>query len=560
MIEFNEIKKTVLNLISKSNFEITSQTNEEKSGIYMIYVNNFTNEKIIPIYVGKSSNIQQRYEQHYNEILALNHLSYNRYEEYFYSKGFNFYDGKFKTCKIFKFMLENNCSLNDYKMIVLEYCEQEELEKNEQKYIKLLKSEYFGFNQFNVRTLYPIFAYAVQTNNKEQIISYLDKVIENCIEIPKYLDFGYTTFNYDYTMHKLLGFNCEFEDIDIINKIKETNEHIKNIREKIPFKIEYELRKKLVDEAIEIRNLKSTIRDTQLLELKKQSSDLEQKLIKLAKNLIKPSSIYNEKWSTFAEGLTDIKRKNNFNEYLKKKNILIDIYSALDDEIKTYKEIVEKINVLKEIENNKNLELDKRYQSIIEEIIKQRKIIFQDIFPLKKYNRFCLKDNIINNNQRTGNVFVLLSNNARSKIPSIVRIDVCDNGNYENFYIKSQLTTKICKGIDYVEKNFEFRNSFQAPQPFNVIPKNSYIHYSDFDSYVNPVEYITLKTEYKYGVNDYTIKNSQLSDIEEIIEYIKNKLGDNISISCSESKNTLKKALEEFENISKVISFFKNLK
>lgn len=68
-------------------------------------------------------------------------------------KYHSFYDGRFKACKIFKYMVEHNCKLSDLKMIVLEELEEEnEINKKEIELIEKYLAPYFGFNQLTMVT------------------------------------------------------------------------------------------------------------------------------------------------------------------------------------------------------------------------------------------------------------------------------------------------------------------------------------------------------------------------------------------------------------------------
>src|SRR5699024_9094540 len=116
--KFHKIKEQVQKLIHHT--EVTATTNYKIPGIYMIYIDHFIDDKFIPIYVGQAQDIQKRYKDHYMELLALNRLSYDEYRHYFFSKSYSFYEGKFKTNKILKYMVENNCTLDDFYMIILE--------------------------------------------------------------------------------------------------------------------------------------------------------------------------------------------------------------------------------------------------------------------------------------------------------------------------------------------------------------------------------------------------------------------------------------------------------
>lgn len=85
--KIDNIKYQVKQLIQESLYwEVTPETKHNIAGIYMIYIDNFTSEKIVPIYIGQSKDIQRRYKQHFSEIIALNRLSYDEYNKYFFSK------------------------------------------------------------------------------------------------------------------------------------------------------------------------------------------------------------------------------------------------------------------------------------------------------------------------------------------------------------------------------------------------------------------------------------------------------------------------------------------
>jgi|GEM_PF-3486625 len=188
---FKDTKTLILDIIKCSSIEVTENTKFKKtSGIYMLYVNKFDDDRIVPIYVGQTVDIQKRYSTHIKEILALNRLTK---EEYMTYQNDLFYNGRFKSCKIFKYMVDNESCLSDLKMIILNECEQSELEAVEDKYIKELKAEYFGFNQLE----------SVSGQRKEYYQNMTDEEINQLMEnelmnIENYLEYGYTKFNFTY--------------------------------------------------------------------------------------------------------------------------------------------------------------------------------------------------------------------------------------------------------------------------------------------------------------------------------------------------------------------------
>lgn len=55
----NRLKYQVKKLIeSNSHRVVTPHTRYKTSGIYMIYINHFTNDNVVPIYIGQSKDIQ----------------------------------------------------------------------------------------------------------------------------------------------------------------------------------------------------------------------------------------------------------------------------------------------------------------------------------------------------------------------------------------------------------------------------------------------------------------------------------------------------------------------
>lgn len=71
------LKDKVLKTIEENNMEITYDTNYKHAGIYMIYINNFNDDKVVPIYIGETVNMQRRYKEHLSQLMFLNRLEKN---------------------------------------------------------------------------------------------------------------------------------------------------------------------------------------------------------------------------------------------------------------------------------------------------------------------------------------------------------------------------------------------------------------------------------------------------------------------------------------------------
>ncbi|WP_031542309.1 hypothetical protein [Mesoplasma photuris] len=130
---------------------------KNKSGIYMIYIDevinyDFYNNKIIPVYIGKSRNkkgMSSRWTSHRTEIRKfISDADEHGIEKTLLSGR---WDGKHLYSKIGKILIKNNLSVDNVKFRVIEFCEsieESKLLKIEQKYIKSINSIRFGLNQF----------------------------------------------------------------------------------------------------------------------------------------------------------------------------------------------------------------------------------------------------------------------------------------------------------------------------------------------------------------------------------------------------------------------------
>ena len=145
---FDQTFRKVLSIIEQNkSSEVTVDSNTHTAGIYMLFVDHFEDDRIVPFYIGQTSDFQKRHKQHFTEIMALNRL--NR-ECYRYALFADLYNGHARPCKIFSYIVNHGCSLNDLHMIVLEEIDDEKHRlEAEQKYIDNLNAPFFGFNQLN---------------------------------------------------------------------------------------------------------------------------------------------------------------------------------------------------------------------------------------------------------------------------------------------------------------------------------------------------------------------------------------------------------------------------
>ncbi|PGE68195.1 excinuclease ABC subunit C [Bacillus toyonensis] len=500
-IKIDNVKEQVKRLIQDNSYrEVTPETRYKVSGIYMIYIDNFSNDKVVPIYIGQSKDIQRRYKEHFCEILSLNRLPHENYYEYFFSEFGSYYEGKFKACKIFKYMIENNCTLKDFRMIILEETDEAGLERKEQEYFQKLLPSFFGFNQLNSFLANIKFKFKQDKLTKLEINNFLDICQKDIDNIYSYYEYGFTQFNFKHAFRRdIMPLLKRAEQLDdaTLSKCKEVNSNI------------YQLfsHYNLESEIHAVQELNVYYRD--YLMVKKQYEDLLNQqptgiIIKFLKNI----------------GLFNKKEKKLEHIVSKKRNEWMFHRKAYNTEQKIL--------------------LHKRYQLI---------------FPICEFRPFSLKDkpNTIslkvdkeNSPINTCYLQIYISNNGinrsehYSKEPYIIRIDYCyinPEGKeiQKEYYIKNETTEDCRRGIAYIEKDFHDPYATR-PNPFTI----SRFRRNKIDN-----SFISILSEYKHGVNDYTITDKRLYKLETVFNRLQ-KLTDTetkFTKYASESDNCLKKCI-----------------
>ncbi|OSX89590.1 hypothetical protein BTJ45_04401 [Bacillus mycoides] len=520
--------------------EITPETKFNIPGIYMIYINHFTNDHIVPIYIGQSNNVQKRYEQHFKQLFALNRLSYDEYEEYFFSNSRSYYEGKFKTCKIFKYMVENNCTLHDFHMTILEEVDIEHLAEKEQEYFQQLLPSFFGFNQLNSL----IESHKLKMFDDLEIDRYLNVLQEDVNGITSYYNYGFTRFNFEHSLPENYSFLLK-------EKNQLSNETLIKY-EKVTCNVDTLLKQYNLDiEKIELQSLcvqEKKAREVDTLAREKYNEAVE--LLKSAvSDKFKKLNIYNNKVlitnfinSIFSSEKT--KYRELFYEYLDSKQCDLDFYEMFDEQIHEVKD------TLKEREYNSKLYYKAKEiwtQSKNENINKRYKMIF----PSNRFTSFPLEDTFkyrsidINVNDTVLNTChfkIYISNNGISrredisKEPYIIRFDYCyiDKDGYKSqkqYYIDNKFTEDCHAGIQYIELDF-YRNFVLNKSPFNISRV--------LDGWYNNT-LISITAEYKHGMNDYTIKDKKLIPLEIVLNEIQQLTNEEtrFSIDATESHNCL---------------------
>lgn len=496
--DFICLKEKIINLI-KEKKEVTSRTSYKIGGIYMIYVDNFKNDKIIPFYIGKTHDFQERHKEHMKEIFAINRLDEQYYE---YAIVNNYFEGKYKSCKIFKYLIDNECILKDIHMIILEeIAEENKRTKLEKEYINKYLAPYFGFNQLNSITL-----------SMENIFnkSHLEDVKTDISNIKKYINYGFNKLNY--LLAKTIFERYESELLQDLRKLKEIKE---------------------IDEIVEKgKNITS------------KRTELRKYVDKISKE--KCEAICGKFIDSFFE-------KNGLKSKDKKKQI---INGVLYNEEKNKADVIKYIQrfstnskedifkIILERDNNKEIvkiaEKVEKSKKEIEEygytIYDLRKEVLKDILPERKFTKLQLQDTyeekdifeeIKEENDNVLYINIEYSNHGKrwmkDDYPFVVKID----------YVLLKNKKKIRKSY-YIKSS---SSDFFKDDYYYVIARNLY-NYHNIDPFKiekrggKVADYSTISTsmEYYNGINEFTLKDKKTYDFLDIVKEIDNLIDDKTKI------------------------------
>ena len=505
--EFKCLKETIINLIKDKN-EITSKTSFRTGGIYMIYIDSFCDDKIIPFYIGKTQNFQDRHKEHMKEIFALNRL-YNNY--YLSAIINNYFEGYYKSCKIFKYLVDNECELKDIHMIILEECENEkERTQLEIEYINKYLATFFGFNQLN--------SISLASNNGSLGTDYRKYIKTDIENIKKYTNYGFNRLNY--ILAKKIFENYEpilFKELNEVKKFKEKDNLIFKDRE--------------LNE--ERNNLKTYISKTSKTQCKALCMDIIDGFFE--KNGLKSEDkkeqivevLLYEKEKTRKEVIQYIKRFGKTEE---------DIFSTILNGANS--EQIKKINsAIKEKQD--------RVYKCEDEIYNVRLSIFEDIVPKKEYKIFPLKDlynpNTILKIDQIGEDNILYinieySNHGRrimqDDYPEPLKVDYAFYKGFDKYkksYFISSVMDKFFEDESLYVINTGNNYFFSKPSPFALSKIGEY-------GYT-----ISTTMEYCNGINEFTLKDKEKHKFRDVISEIDALIDENTKIVyTSNSKKTIK--------------------
>jgi len=532
---FEEIKNKVKRIIKERNLEEISNNAENKNiGIYMIYIDNFNDDKIIPIYIGqtgygKNRNFQNRYKEHLQEIMALNRLEYKYYKELLLD---NFYDGHYKACKIFQYMVDHNCTLKDFHMIILEEINengdniQKLLDKKEQEYFAEYLPAFFGFNQVNtvVEANKEFFA---NLNNPEGFVvsdKLLTYQLEDCENFIKYFGYGYTKFNYYHCCPKTYTVKENSKIIE--HELKDKRELLKSkYYDKNKFK-EYE------DKLTEIETKYEKVNE----ELQKSTKIFEKKYEPQIKEYCQRNKIgIIQKYQDIVNILIYQNKEDivNFNKYLKRKKVDENILESFNKDKKNTDWREKHVSLLKE-NNELKEEIKKcRFAKRTDDLMR--------ILPRKEYYTFPLKD-------RYQEIeFDSLDNNEL-----VINFEFSNNGMCRDWWCFSYSLIKMDYKLNINDSIVEKKNIFILPQEENE--KIKYFEKDRTETFKfkkepfcvrNFPDYISTTMEIQNGINEFTLMDKKKYDFKVILDELNSFIDDRTKVRI-EVRNRMKSKCKEF--------------
>ena len=521
MDEIEQIKKQVQQTIdNRKNCFVTNNSHFEKqAGIYMLYVDYFEDETIIPIYIGQTMDLQKRWKEHKKKILALNHFSYDFLFEMFYSEKYfdsPYYNGQFMAIKFFTYMIKHHLEISDLKMIILEFSQSIPLDILEQECIKSYYSSLVGFNQLSSLTL------RKAKKDPKLVESALVWEIDN---LDLFKDFGFTKFNYLYSFSIP---HPDDPDFQIENSLRVVGENLKTRLndyykfEKNPKEVEMD---NLYKKNSELRSLIESLKQETGQKLDDLFVELKignKKIIRDFHIFISTECQYERKQieNRLRKYWSNRKLSKNFDE------IGLKIHFAKFDKI---------LGCLSK--NNKSVEILTKEASVLA----PKYSVFNLLFPSKYSESFPLgADNyipVVSSNQKTAIVSLYLSNAGTHYAESeLIRVYITyyspDGCLVEHdYYLNSMITDAITnQKIEYIEKDFTQEMIFKR-NPFRPIDRTRCCNS------------ISVAAEFKHGMNDFLLKDAKVNlseaSIAKEIDYLKNTLGYELLVYSSESKKLL---------------------
>lgn len=541
----DSLKEEILALVRASNdLEVTRSTSNGAAGIYMIYVDDFSDELVIPIYIGQTKNFQRRYRQHLSEIMSLNRLGHDYYRMLVCN---GFYEGHYRACKVFKYMVEHSCSLQDFHMIVLEKTEDyEALDRMEQSYFNRYHPSLFGFNQLDSLLAFRrLFVHQREMPSGEQYVALCGLVERDMNDIRACFRYGFTEFNYLWVFIENIPDSGALDE-DALALSSRINDELAEVRRQLlpqPEKVfcaecernRLELAENHEAEEVLFKELEST----------------KDRIHRRTLDLFAEHKIGSRKArEDFVDGRqpNGSKRRESFLSYLRNREIDFDFYLALDDDIKVLLDTDDRLKRSRESRR----QLNDTQCALLDD---RRLRILQMLAPEKEYVSFPLKDmyrshgfaNVPRTDHVVCDVNLAISNNGRNKHPEIVKIDYRISSpssaiESKDVFVRCLATTLMSsEQTSYQERDFLVPFSRER---FNV--RLSLTHDYPLDEFDFVDTFISVNAELRTGINDCSVRGRILRDLHEVFCEIEEQLADDCvyRFSFSESKPCVRRCLD----------------
>ncbi|WP_405098598.1 zinc-ribbon domain-containing protein [Oceanobacillus sp. FSL H7-0719] len=420
------------------------------------------------------------------------------------------------------------------------------LEDKEQEYFRRLLPSFFGFNQLNSFLKSLPFRFSNTQMNEEEINDYLDLIMEDIQGIHVYYNYGFTRFNFEHSMPTP-------KDIDYLMKEKgqwrkETLLKFEKVNSDLydlynQYKPDYEEMRPMIDKKDKLYGdyVVARFEYSRALDAFKSEINNEFRKYKLYSEKAKENFINSVIYEENSE------HKEQFQDYLKSRQCDVDFY-------RTFQSHIVKVQNKYEIKNNNNKPYQEIADKILDREVENRSVRYKMIFPSCQLEPFALGDNIkdltmeINKDDNLFNnchINIYISNNALSrsyirKDPDIIRIDYCyinDEGtkNEKQHYIENETTRNCQSGNKYNEQDFYSMFAFR-PENFKI---TSLIDNEQDNSF------ISILSEFKHGINDYTIKDKELVQLSAVLNEIQQLINEEtgFEVKVSESYPCLEECI-----------------
>lgn len=491
---FEESLLKLKNYISNHNLEeINEVSNVTSRGIYLIYIDEFLSNTIFPIYVGQTENFQKRYKEHISKLLTLNRIDYNTLKEQLdtFSDIFNVFEGNYLYLKIFKYLIDNNLTLDNIHMVILKKCDSnDDLDTLELDYINKFSSSYFGFNQLNSVSLikkYNGFSSSFVNKNNTMITSVIE---QDLINYDQYKTLGFNEFNY-WLLIRLVNNEYNFPNF-FRKKILEIKNYYLNI---LP-KVNEEDLVKLRDDNKKYINLSNRIEKNLELEIEKIIPDeelMKQNSIIVKCILSRLCNIYCYKYSKSLPDETHsmYKYSNRIIDDTELKNKFHDIMSEL---INYRNKLNKNFSEIDKISYAEMIPLANYIGSCEENLLKY-------IFPSKHFDAFSISKKYVS--------IIEKYNVTKCNKPTLIfsfsfEKDTYVKIVYVGLYIPDKQIVKEWILDDYINTIYNnHKLKYYIGKNFELIPINLNFFFKGI---------LTINQEYYTGINDKIYKNINKCD------------------------------------------------